>query len=80
MNGRSRPRNDETYVPALMPEDLSSNTNPTNRVHQSQDVEKPDDDGYNDNDIQDILYLAIHWNVAIDKPQQHSNNNQNNDE
>ncbi len=69
MNGRSHPGNDETYVPALMPEDLSSNTNPTNRVHQSQSVEKPDDDGYNDNDIQDILNLAIHWDVVIDKPQ-----------
>lgn len=75
----SSPAN-QTRFQALIPDDSASDPDPTNRAHQSENVEKPDDYGNHDNDIQDHPDLMIHWYVVVDEPQQHSNNPERNDE
>jgi hypothetical protein len=69
----SSPGNQTTFQ-ALIPEDSASNPDPSDRVHQSENVEKPDDYGTHDNDIQNHLDLMIHWHVVIDEPQQNFGN------
>ena len=70
----------QAHVQALIPDDSASDPDPTNRAHQSENVEKPDDYGNHNNDIPDHPDLMIHWYVVIDEPQQHSNNRECNDE
>ncbi|MCP9885878.1 hypothetical protein KBY97_12215 [Synechococcus sp. ATX 2A4] len=49
-------------------------------VRQAQQIKQPDDNSDDNNNIEDILDFAIHRDVVVDKPQQHSNNNQCNDQ
>jgi hypothetical protein len=50
------------------------------RIHKAKHVQQPHHDGNNDNNIQDILDLGVHWDVVVNEPQQDSNDNQSDDE
>jgi hypothetical protein len=48
-------------------------------IHKAKHVQQPYHDSNNDDNIQDILDLGVHWNVVVNEPQQDSNNNQSDD-
>jgi hypothetical protein len=48
-------------------------------LEEAEYLQKPQDDGYNYNAVQDALDLSLHWDIAIDQPQQQANDSKRDD-
>ncbi len=46
-------------------------------AHKAEDLQQPNNDNDDDNDIQDALDLSVHRYVGIDEPEQYTNDDQN---
>jgi hypothetical protein len=41
----------------------------------SEYFEKPNNDYNDNNDVEDVFYLMVHWNIIINKPEKKTCNN-----
>jgi hypothetical protein len=43
-------------------------------TQDSKDAQQPKDNRNDYHDIDDLLYLRVHWNVRVDQPQKNADN------